>query len=142
MTAPAARQKEPPPAREPIEVETTCKMVAGRDEPVAVKLRYDPNDPFAVEIRFHDGIEEIPWTASRDLIDAGIKDYAGHGDIRLWPTDTGEVELLLESPEGRALFQFDKKILREFIRSTYKMVPRGKELTGVDMDAVVSRLLT
>src|SRR5882672_6139515 len=110
-----------------VEVETSLRLVAPDSTALAVRasLRYDPADPYAVHVLFHD-------------------EPAGIGDVRVWPWNTprGEfVALALSSPDGNALFEVPRSVLVRFLRRTYVVVPRGRETEYLDLDAAVSRLL-
>lgn len=142
MTAPRSRS-ESLPLPESICVETSGRLLGIGN--IKTEFRYDPAHPFTVTMAFPNEHEVdgdvVTWSFGRDLLDAGIKDWAGQGDVRIWPTDTSTVHIKIQSPEGEALFEFDKKVLREFVRAIYKQVPRNKETRHLDVDAEIQRLL-
>lgn len=125
----------------PFKVSVTLegKAVVGPKAPVPVRFEYDPQDPFAVTLWFDD--DQVSWGVSRELLADGLRDHAGQGDLRLWPTDTGEIEMLFESPDGWVIYQFSEKLLTKFLADTYEVVARGKEMEKVDIDQEIDRLL-
>lgn len=131
-----------------VEVETSLHLVApdAMVLPVRASLRYDPNDPYAVHVRFHPdavGSEPVSWTFARDLLIAGIDETAGIGDVRVWPwaTPRGEViALALSSPDGNALFEVQRGVLVRFLRRTYAAVPRGRESEYLNIDRALTKL--
>lgn len=113
--------------------------------PLAAALRYDENDPFAVRIVFAaeaalDGTE-VTWTFARELLDAGLRGPAGHGDVRIWPAGLDRSVLELHSAEGVAVLEFQGTDLREFLRRSYELVPAQAALGLLDVDAGLEALL-
>lgn len=143
MTAPSARS-ESLPLPESVCVETPGKLSGVGN--IKTEFRYDPAHPFTVTMAFpgehEDDGDVVSWSYGRDLLDAGLKDWAGQGDVRIWSTDTNSVHIKLQSPDGAALFEYDKKVLREFVREVYKQVPRNKETAHIDLDAAIDRILS
>lgn len=132
-----------------VEVETSLRLVApdATALPVRASLRYDPADPYAVNVLFHAesaGGEAVGWSFARELLATGLDEPAGMGDVRVWPwaTPRGDfVALALSSPDGNALFEVPRSVLVRFLRRTYVVVPRGRESEYLDVDATVHRLL-
>lgn len=132
-----------------VEVETSLRLVApdAAALPVRASLRYDPNDPYAVQVLFHpdsSDCEPVGWSFARDLLVTGLDEPAGVGDVRVWPwaTPRGDVvALALSSPDGNALFEAPRGVLVRFLRRTFSAVPRGREGEYVDVDTAVARLL-
>ncbi|MGW8374523.1 SsgA family sporulation/cell division regulator [Streptomyces sp. ODS28] len=108
-------------------------------------LRYDAGDPFAVRIVFPsdaslDGTE-VTWTFARELLDAGLRGPAGHGDVRIWPAGLGKSVVELHSSEGVAVLEFQGSDLREFLRCSYGEVPADQAVSQLDVDAGLEALL-
>src|SRR5215213_6281529 len=75
--------------------------------PVKVELTYDSRDPYAVQASFRTGHgTAVDWVFARDLLADGLMASSGTGDVRVqpMPTDSGRIELELNSPSGHALF--------------------------------------
>src|SRR5262245_27236123 len=102
-----------------VEVETSLRLVApdATALPVRASLRYDPADPYAVQVIFHAesaGGEAVSWSFARELLVTGLDEPAGIGDVRVWPwaTPRGDfVALALSSPDGNALFEVPRSVL-------------------------------
>jgi hypothetical protein len=132
-----------------VEVETSLRLVVpgATALPVRTSLRYDPNDPYAVQVLFHAesaGGEPVSWSFARELLFSGLDEPAGLGDVRAWPWNgpRGDfVALALSSPDGNALFEVPRGVLVRFLRRTYSVVPRGHETGHLDLDNAVNRLL-
>lgn len=116
--------------------------------PVRAGLRYDPTDPYAVEVSFHTGSgassDVVQWTFARSLLSDGVAGPSGEGDVQVWPS-SGEgrsvVCLSLSSPSGKALFEVPVAELVGFLARTYDSVPSGAESARVDLDSELALLL-
>src|SRR3954451_18969765 len=77
--------------------------------PLLATLDYSADDPYAIRVAFHVGNDEpVEWIFARELLTVGIVRNIGHGDVRVWPTESsGEriLNLSLSSPFGRAHFE-------------------------------------
>lgn len=132
-----------------VEVQTTMRLVTTGAETirVAVTLRYEPTDPYAVHLLFPPDCysdEPIPWKFGRDLLVGGLDEPAGIGDVRVWPyaVSRGEfVALAMTTADGNMLFEVPRSVLVRFLRRTYAVVPRGRESELLDVDACISVLL-
>jgi Streptomyces sporulation and cell division protein, SsgA len=131
-----------------VEVETSLRLMAPNASalPVRASLRYDPQDPYAVHVLFHEpaGGEPIGWSFARELLVGGLERPAGIGDVRVWPWagPHGDfVALALSSPDGNALFEVPRGVLVRFLRRTYIAVPRERESDHLDVDGALTRLL-
>lgn len=112
--------------------------------PVPVVLRYDSGDPYAVHATFRTGGEGVDWVFARELLAAGVNRASGSGDVRVWPGDENEgdvVFLALSSPDGKALLEAPAEPLRSFVARTTLLVPPGEESAYLDIDSTVALLL-
>jgi hypothetical protein len=128
-----------------VEVETSFRFVAPDAPafPVRASLRYDPADPYAIQVLFSaesTGGEAVSWSFARELLVTGLDGPAGIGDVRVWPRDD-LVALALSSPDGTALFEIPRGVLVRFLHRTCVLVPRGRETAYLDLDGTVARLL-
>ncbi|MGZ4507658.1 MAG: SsgA family sporulation/cell division regulator [Blastococcus sp.] len=117
-------------------------------------LRYEPNDPFAVRIAFGDVRDEnaavdadgggIAWLVSRELLQNGLDQPAGDGDVRVWPASaaTDVLFLHLRAPSGEALFELSRATVSAFLRQTETLVPTGSETELLDLDDELQVLLS
>ena len=117
--------------------------------PLMASLYYSREDPYAIRIAFHVGLDEpVEWIFARDLLSMGIEGREGHGDVQVWPsagTDGGEpnsvLNLELSSPFGQSHFEAPVQDISEFLRKTYQIVPVGHETDHVDVEAELTDLL-
>lgn len=119
-------------------------LVVADSEPIKVgaHLRYDVQDPFAVCVSFDAGsADRIEWTFARDLLDQGLWQATGEGDVKIWPRG-GAVFLALCSPSGRAVLETPRPAVADFIERTRRLVPVGKESQFVDLDRELNALLS
>lgn len=121
-------------------------MVPGDDTlALHARLRYDPNDPYAVEATFRAGGESIAWVLGRELLSAGLREATGEGDVRAWPESAEGADLVmiqLRSAQGHATLATEAPALQGFLARTYELVPRGQEAKHLELDDVVERLLS
>ena len=55
--------------------------------PYGNSLLYSRQDPYAVRIAFHVGLEEpVEWVFARDLLSRGIQGRQGIGDVQVRPS--------------------------------------------------------
>src|SRR5947207_11750855 len=75
--------------------------------PLTASLYYRGDDPYAIRMAFHVGMEDpVEWIFSRDLLAEGLDHHAGEGDVRIWPSCRRDVlNISLSSPHGRAHFE-------------------------------------
>jgi hypothetical protein len=112
-------------------------------------LFYSREDPYAIRIAFHVGLDEpVEWIFARDLLARGIEGREGLGDVQVWPsagTEGGEpgsvLNLELSSPFGQAHFEAPVKDVADFLRKTYQIVAAGEEGDHVDVEAELTDLL-
>jgi hypothetical protein len=121
--------------------------------PLVASLFYSGDDPFAIRIAFHVGLDEpVEWIFARDLLAEGTKGRAGLGDVQVWPstatpdplgddTDRDVLNIELSSPFGQAHFEAPITEISDFLRRTYRIVESGKETECVDVEAELNDLL-
>jgi hypothetical protein len=115
--------------------------------PLVASLFYTNDDPYAVRVAFHVGLDEpVEWIFARDLLAAGAQAREGHGDVTVWPSlgasGAGRVlNIELSSPFGQAHFEAAADDIAEFLDRTFHLVPAGAETGHVDVDAELTALL-
>lgn len=115
--------------------------------PLVASLYYSSDDPYAIRIAFHVGLDEpVEWIFARDLLAAGGNEREGQGDVSVWPSEsaTGAGQVLnieLSSPFGQAHFEAAADEVADFLARTYQAVPAGAETSHVDVDAELTDLL-
>src|SRR5215472_14342968 len=77
--------------------------------PLVASLHYSAEDPYAIRIAFHVGLDEpVEWIFARDLLAAGTQGRDGLGDVRVWPSAAADgtpaqvLNIELSSPFGQA----------------------------------------
>jgi hypothetical protein len=118
----------------------------GQVLPLTAILHYDASDPLAVTVLFNDGGDEpVRWVFARDLLEAGLDQSAGEGDVLIWPTrdSTGRpaVHVRLRSPHGDALLEASADQLERFLYATHRLVAPGTEHRHLDLDGAIAALL-
>jgi len=127
------------------------RLVAGQRpiRPMAARLSYTREDPYAVRIVFGAGQgTPVEWMLGRDLLAAGLEGRAGLGDVKLWPSAAsaaseaaptsladalgGVLNIQLSSPFGQAHFEAPAGEVADFLRRTYELVPAGEEARYYD----------
>jgi Streptomyces sporulation and cell division protein, SsgA len=117
--------------------------------PLVASLYYSKEDPYAIRIAFHVGLDEpVEWIFARELLTNGIESRDGLGDVVVWPsagsTDDNPGRVLnieLSSPFGQAHFEAPIKEISDFLKRTCAIVPVGEETDFVDVEAEVADLL-
>lgn len=117
--------------------------------PLMAALSYSADDPYAVRVGFHVGLDEpVEWTFGRDLLSAGTEGAAGEGDVRIWPSVNSRgglggvvANIEISSPHGEASFEAPVRDIIGFLQRTYDIVPEGKESKHVNLDAELADLL-
>jgi Streptomyces sporulation and cell division protein, SsgA len=131
------------------EVELRCIVRQYTIEPVAASLFYSPEDPYAIRIAFHLGLDEpVEWTFARDLLWMGMAGCAGIGEVRVWPSagppggaPDGVLNIELSSRSGRARFEAPAKEISDFVRRTREIVPAGEEGDHLNFEFELADLL-
>lgn len=127
-----------------LEQPASARLITGeeRELPVPAKLRYASTDPLAVHLDFPGEVsldgQGATWIFARGLLETGLREPVGDGDVHIWPCGPERTVVELHSPHGMALLQFDTSTLKRFLLRTYAAVPAGEE----DLGAVVERGLS
>ena len=103
-------------------------------EAVDARLEYDPDDPFAVTVRIGAGEAAIAWVLARDLLADGLRSRkpVGEGHIRVQATSVLTEVTRLDDDGSAELLRLPWWNVREFLRATVAVVPRGEEACDVD----------
>jgi hypothetical protein len=117
--------------------------------PLAARLFYSREDPYAVRIAFEVGLDEpVEWIFARDLLATGLGGREGLGDVTVWPSDGSEdgvpgsvLHIELSAPLGHAHFEAPAGQISDFLRRTYQLVPAGEESGHTDVEAGLNDLL-
>ena len=113
--------------------------------PLVASLYYSAEDPYAIRMAFHVGMDEpVEWIFARNLLAVGLEGPAGEGDVQVWPgADHGEavLNLALSSPFGEAHFEAPRSATAEFLRRTYEVISAGREGDFIDLDSELDELL-
>src|ERR671919_1485178 len=109
-------------------------------------LHYDASDPLAVTALFNDGGDQpVRWVFARDLLEAGLDQSAGEGDVLIWPTRDAAgrpaIHIRLRSPHGDALLEACADELERFLSATHRLVPPGSEHRHLDLEGTITALL-
>ncbi|MGA8210590.1 MAG: SsgA family sporulation/cell division regulator [Nocardioidaceae bacterium] len=110
--------------------------------PVTAELGYDSSDPFAATLAFHISPTPVRWTFGRDLLDSGLAQPTGDGDVHVWPalSDEGRSVVVVElcSPFGDALVEMPAADTEAFIDRSHAAVAPGRESVHLDLDATIA----
>ncbi|HET7902244.1 MAG TPA: SsgA family sporulation/cell division regulator [Candidatus Nanopelagicales bacterium] len=126
------------------DLDLTLVMDDDRTVRVPSTLVYSEDNPYAVTAVFRTADGDVTWVFGRDLLDDGLIEPAGEGDVTVWPAvaaGRAVVCLALASPAGSALLQLDAGRLRAFLDDSYDAVPMGTEGDHLDIDAALAELL-
>ncbi len=117
--------------------------------PLTGRLSCSRQDPCAVRIAFHAGLEEpVEWIFARDLLPRGIQGRQGTGDVHVRPSpgpaggEPGSVLTIeLISPYGQARFETPAREVTTSCAGPTSSSPDGQESGHIDIDAELSDLL-
>ncbi|MGP4088790.1 SsgA family sporulation/cell division regulator [Streptomyces sp. KR55] len=127
------------------ELEMRLVLSPERSVPVAARLGYRSDDPYAVHITFHiDSGQPVNWTFARELLVEGVFRPCGRGDVRVWPSKANGrsvVLMALSSPDGDALLEAPAAQVSAWLERTLRMVPPGSEGGQLDLDDGLAELL-
>jgi Streptomyces sporulation and cell division protein, SsgA len=132
----------------PTTVELSARLLQQGSGSVAARihLQYRSNEPYAVEmtIRIRDQ-KPITWMFGRELLDDGLRQRSGVGDVTIAPCPQAPTVLLhvkLRDDIGAADLEMRSEPVAEFLRRTYLQVPLATEglfvLIEDDVSAVAS----
>jgi len=118
---------------------------SGASIPISAELRYDAADPYAVTMVFLTPASQVCWIFGRELLNDGLFEPAGDGDVHVWPClgSEGNAVVMIElcSPDGSALVQAKTGDLSRFVAQTNSVVPAGSEPEHINLDATITALL-
>ena len=113
--------------------------------PTQAEFRYNPSDPYAVQLVVSSGEVTRTWLFARELLVVGLVEAAGLGDIQIWPgfTDVGEVVLIeLASEEDEVILAARSSEVTRFLDRTFDLVGVGAETDFCDVDALITMILS
>ncbi|MFI7679685.1 SsgA family sporulation/cell division regulator [Actinophytocola sp. NPDC049390] len=112
--------------------------------PVRSRWSYRADHPYTVVAAFQTERDRwVEWVFSRDLLEAGLTESAGLGDVRFSPLEDRGLNMLvveIESPEGYALLEVDHAAVADFLDATEALVPLGSESEHFDVEALIDEL--
>jgi Streptomyces sporulation and cell division protein, SsgA len=117
--------------------------------PLVASLYYSQEDPYAIRIAFHVGLDEpVEWIFARELLSTGVESEEGLGDVKVWPSTGSEsglpgsvLNIELSSPFGQAHFEAPLEEIADFLRRTYQVIPVGRETDHIDVETELTDLL-
>jgi hypothetical protein len=134
-----------------VSAELSLRLVVPQEGivPLVASLYYAEEDPYAIRIAFHIGLDEpVEWIFARELLATGIQAETGVGDVKAWPSDPsqgglagGVLNIELCSPFGQARFEAPVGEVSHFLRRTFQLVPAGQESAHLDVEAELYDLL-
>ncbi|MFF2020511.1 SsgA family sporulation/cell division regulator [Streptomyces sp. NPDC058171] len=126
-------------------LELQAVVCFGLAVPVAARLRYHPNDPYAVYLDNHIDLDTpITWVFARDLLAEGLIQWAGSGDVSVFPggcDDPMSLFISLGSEDGRVALRAQTSLVKGFLACTERVVPFGSEQLHLDIDGLLHGLL-
>ena len=130
-----------------ISADLDLTLVLGDDRmiPVAATLSYSIAEPFAVSALFRTADADINWVFARDLLEKGLTDSVGEGDVVIWPAHDAAGQIIcisLSSPGGNALLEADSSEIRTFLSQSYDLVESGRESDYVNIDSFLDALFS
>jgi hypothetical protein len=142
-------QQTPAPGTTTRSIRATVPFVSGEVQPIEIlgDFVFDPADPYAVHLVIGRGDDPaVTWTFARELLAEGVYDPCGNGDVVVWPClgTHGEAVVIIElrSPSGMAMLQTPSRAVQRFVAETYEVVPTGSESDQINLDHLVTHLLT
>lgn len=117
----------------------------GKTERHAASAVYVPEDPFAVEFVIPRRGGGIPHSVvfARALLVDGVDEPVGEGVVRVMPhlDLAGWLLLVLPIDGERVEFWAEQAPVEEFVDATLLLLPSSRELTQLDLDGLIARLL-
>jgi hypothetical protein len=130
----------------PVTTELSARLLqqGTRSAAARIQFQYRSAEPYAVEltIRVRDQ-GQITWMFGRDLLDDGLRQHSGVGDVTITPCPQAPTALLhvtLRDDIGAADLEMRSEPIAEFLRLTYLQVPQGTEGLFVLIEDDVSAL--
>ena len=113
--------------------------------PLTASLYYRGDDPYAIRMAFHVGMDDpVEWIFARDLLAEGLDHVSGDGDVRVWPSTAAHRDVLnlaLSSPFGEAHFEAPLTALTGFLLRTFEVIPAGREGEFIDIEGELNDIL-
>lgn len=108
------------------------------------RFGYSADAPFIVRLDLIlDAGIEVTWYVGRDLFAAGLLAPSGDGDVRVWPANIPQQPRFffsLRDTDAQATFEAGLEAVRDWLDSTYRIVPAGAETQHVNWDAAADLL--
>lgn len=123
----------------------TLALLACGDEStiVPVELEYRTDDPLAVTLVFASDVGQVTkWMCGRSLLRDGIGRPVGDGDVRIRPFGGDSVLIELVASESYACLLASANVLATFLAETVDLVDESEEVSRLDIDAVIARILS
>ncbi|MGW5568128.1 SsgA family sporulation/cell division regulator [Streptomyces tendae] len=130
----------------PLDLDVQRLLGGFAEQTLRAEFRFDPAQPLVVTMSFI--VADSPpvtWRLGRDLLYQGLFSLSGLGDVQIWPThleDRSSVCLQLDSYGLTASFELPVPPLAEWLELSYRIVPAGCELEGLDWDLVTTEMLS
>ncbi|MGL5808559.1 MAG: SsgA family sporulation/cell division regulator [Nocardioides sp.] len=128
------------------DITVECVDGYGKTHTLNATLGYRASDPYAVTMAFHVPGDTVVWTFGRELLTTGLRAPAGDGDVHVWHErdDVKGDRVLIElcSPDGQLLASARADDVRHFLTRTGRAVPYGAESEHLDIDLLLTHLLT
>jgi len=121
---------------------------SGRGRMTVLKLTWQADDPYAVELLLtaqpdHPALPRGRWVVLRDFLTYGLEEATGDGEVRIRPDELRDrVWFELARPGRAACVSVDRAVVRDFLARTEQAVPRGEERSEAAIDALLERLLS
>ena len=126
----------------PLEVQAV--VCPGLGVAVAARLRYHPTEPYTVYLDNHIDLDDpITWAFARELLATGVNEWAGMGDVSVFPGAGEDPETLFISllgDRGEVVLRARASHVRRFLAWTERLVPFGEEGRHLDLDGVLKQL--
>ncbi|WP_042370712.1 SsgA family sporulation/cell division regulator [Streptacidiphilus neutrinimicus] len=108
-----------------------CSLLYTTEDPYAVHMRFPPVDSFT---------KPVVWSFSRELLNLGLDEPSGLGDVRLRPCVGDRLVVSLRGSTGDATLALRTSRLRRFLEDSELLVPSGSEAEFIDWDHVAHQL--
>ncbi len=122
-----------------------CLDSNGHIHQIDTVLGYNRQDGYAMTMTFMTGDEPLTWTFARDLMVTGMHAPVGDGDVRIAPSIShgrAVVLITLSSPDGSLLLEARSDEVAQFIESTLDLVPLGSENVYLELDELITQILS